>query len=48
MTQKILEEAVTHGNKKVVIKLSPLHSKSVACQLQYVARTSFRFAKDVT
>jgi len=48
MMQKILVEAVTHGNKKVVIKLSPLHSKSVACQLQYVARFSFCFAKDMT
>ena len=48
MMQKILGEAVTHGNKKVVIKLSPLHGKSVACQLQYVARSSFCFAKDVT
>ena len=48
MMQKILGEAVTHGNKKVVIKWSPLHSKSVACQLQYVACSSFCFAKDVT
>jgi len=35
MMQKILEAAVTHSNKKVVIKAHFLDNKSVVCHLHY-------------